>query len=94
MPKAVVRAKCARHMERGQSARLPQLNNWDDHSIVATTGPSTEAWCSTTLSLVGRQHVTCLAFECAHQSRLPFRQDPPEGALRKRLSRPFALALP
>jgi hypothetical protein len=38
VPKAVVRAKCARYMEQGYPARLPQLSNWDDHSIVASYG--------------------------------------------------------
>jgi hypothetical protein len=38
VPRAVVKAKCAKYMERGKPARLPQLNNWDDYSIVATYG--------------------------------------------------------
>jgi hypothetical protein len=38
VPKAVVKAKCARYMERGKPARRPQLMNFDDFVIVASYG--------------------------------------------------------
>jgi group II intron reverse transcriptase/maturase len=38
VPRAVVKAKCARYMERGKPARRPELNNFDDYTIVASYG--------------------------------------------------------
>jgi hypothetical protein len=38
VPRAVVKAKCAKYMGRGKPARLPQLMNCDDHTIVASYG--------------------------------------------------------
>jgi group II intron reverse transcriptase/maturase len=38
VPKVVIKAKCARYMERGKPARRPQLINFDDYTIVASYG--------------------------------------------------------
>ena len=38
VPKSVIKAKCARYMQRGKPARLPQLTNNDDHTIIARYG--------------------------------------------------------
>jgi hypothetical protein len=38
VPKVVMKAKCARYMERGRPARRPQLVNFDDYTIVASYG--------------------------------------------------------
>jgi group II intron reverse transcriptase/maturase len=38
VPRVVIKAKCARYMERGKPARRPELNNFDDYTIVASYG--------------------------------------------------------
>jgi hypothetical protein len=38
VPRAVIKAKCARYMQRGKPARRPELTNFDDHTIIASYG--------------------------------------------------------
>jgi group II intron reverse transcriptase/maturase len=48
VPREVIKAKCARYMQRGKPQRRPELMNEQDHAISAATGPSTAASSSTT----------------------------------------------
>ena len=38
VPKAVIKAKCARHMHHGKPVRHRELTNFDDHAIIASYG--------------------------------------------------------